>query len=456
MRHTLSFLVVMSCCSFGAQAASTDQLKALLEDGNYKEAYQSSRKAMDSMGEPEFDFYQGIAALEAGAPGEAVMALERYVLVFPDNRNARFNLARAYYALGEETNARQEVEGLLSSATGEDKEALLAFLDGIKAKESRYRAVGSLWLDMGIGWDNNVNSGVNADRIVDIPGVVSAPVDGSGLSVRRRSALNTFSVGAQGALPVASGVSLFALGVVDSRRYTARYMDQFNQVNVNASSGLTWMANDANLVRGSIDLARQWVDQQGYLFKYGTSGEWVQQISSRVKYTTSVQAGRMRYEDTSVHSLFDQSDTKSNSASSQRSGYYYGGGLGWGYGMEMPWQPTLSVSMSYLRESNTEHRPDYSRDVFTGRLVLSAQPVSPLYVALGVTGMRAEHDGKFGLIADVARKDTYYGVDALATYKIDRNWTLMGEAMLATQNSNIGLYDYNRNMISAKVRYEMN
>ena len=38
---------------------------------------------------PLFDFYFSIAALNAGAPGEGTLALERYLLQFPKNRSAQ-------------------------------------------------------------------------------------------------------------------------------------------------------------------------------------------------------------------------------------------------------------------------------------------------------------------------------------------------------------------------------
>ena len=81
-------------CSTGALAAPADDVKALLDQGKDREAYETGKAASDALGTPLFDFYFGIAALNAGVPGEGVLALERYLLQFPDNRSAQFQLAR--------------------------------------------------------------------------------------------------------------------------------------------------------------------------------------------------------------------------------------------------------------------------------------------------------------------------------------------------------------------------
>ncbi len=114
-------LTVACANAFGAVA---DDIKTLMEQNKFTEAYQLGKQNPDQLGDPLFDFYYGISALDAGVPGEGVLALERYILSFPDNRNARFNLARGYYILGEDQRARDEFEGLRSGADGEEAAAI--------------------------------------------------------------------------------------------------------------------------------------------------------------------------------------------------------------------------------------------------------------------------------------------------------------------------------------------
>ena len=67
-----ALLCIISASTF---AASADDIKALLQAGNPREAYDTGKSHAEELGSPLFDFYFGIAALDAGVPGEGVLAL---------------------------------------------------------------------------------------------------------------------------------------------------------------------------------------------------------------------------------------------------------------------------------------------------------------------------------------------------------------------------------------------
>ena len=59
-----------------AHAQSTvEQMKALIGSGDDGAAYALGRAASAELGDPSVDFYFGIAAVSAGAPGEGTLAL---------------------------------------------------------------------------------------------------------------------------------------------------------------------------------------------------------------------------------------------------------------------------------------------------------------------------------------------------------------------------------------------
>src|SRR3546814_19492098 len=60
--------------------------------GSYE---QLAAQAEGRIGDPEFDYQLGMAALDAGRYGEAVIALQRVLAVQPNNAPARAELARA-------------------------------------------------------------------------------------------------------------------------------------------------------------------------------------------------------------------------------------------------------------------------------------------------------------------------------------------------------------------------
>ena len=63
-------------------------------------------------GRPKFELWCGVAAVDVGRPGEGVLALERYVLQFPDDVRAQLELARAYFYARDDLRARQEFEAV--------------------------------------------------------------------------------------------------------------------------------------------------------------------------------------------------------------------------------------------------------------------------------------------------------------------------------------------------------
>ena len=118
--------IILSLATAGlanAYAAPADDVRGLLEAGKYSEAYQLGRQHGDALGQPAFDFYYGIAALDGGAPGEGVLALERFLIAAPDNRSARFHLARGYYILGEDQRARAEFNDIGQNTEGDEQQA---------------------------------------------------------------------------------------------------------------------------------------------------------------------------------------------------------------------------------------------------------------------------------------------------------------------------------------------
>ncbi|HEX2565736.1 MAG TPA: tetratricopeptide repeat protein, partial [Burkholderiales bacterium] len=107
-----STLAFMAALPISAQAATADDVKALVDQGKAADAYALGRQHPEELGNPAFDFYYGVAAVDSGHAGEGVLALERYVANFPDNQAARLELGRAYFVLGDDVRAREEFDNV--------------------------------------------------------------------------------------------------------------------------------------------------------------------------------------------------------------------------------------------------------------------------------------------------------------------------------------------------------
>ena len=264
-------LVCLLVAGVPVAAATVDDIETLLDRGKDREAYDAGRAAPDALGTPMFDFYFGIAALNAGAPGEGVLALERYLLHFPPNRSAAFRLARGYFILGEDQRAREEFSALASGASGADLDNINQFLDAIKARESRYRPTSSAFVELGAGYDTNINSGIRSGQVAGLPpGFIVAPGQSS---EQQADGFSTNGMGVQGVYPVAPGVSLYGGSQLSGRFHRKVSSDVFNQSQLGLQGGASVLTG-RNLYRMGVDFTHLLLGNQPYLNLVTLVGEW--------------------------------------------------------------------------------------------------------------------------------------------------------------------------------------
>lgn len=158
--------------------------RAALERGEGRTAYPPLKAAVGRYaGLPDFDRLLGEAALEAGEPGQAILAFERILAERPDDLRARADLGRALLAAGERDGARREFSTVAGQPIPEAvRRRIDGFLRAIDLAEPRPdRASFSGAVDLAVGWDDNVNFGsalgtwVLAGGTAVTPGAVSRP-----------------------------------------------------------------------------------------------------------------------------------------------------------------------------------------------------------------------------------------------------------------------------------------
>jgi Tfp pilus assembly protein PilF len=154
-------------------------------------------------GNPDFDYVYGIAALDAGHPAQAVVALRRALSVRPDFYTARAELGRALAAMGDLAGAKREFETVrnvpdLPPIARDAMGRQVTAIDQVVANQSAKRYSG--YLESSIGYDTNVNAGP-ADQALFIPGLgVSTTV--SPQSMPKKSGFYELAGGFSGVLPI--------------------------------------------------------------------------------------------------------------------------------------------------------------------------------------------------------------------------------------------------------------
>jgi tetratricopeptide (TPR) repeat protein len=419
-----------------AQGAPADEVRSLLDQGRAREAYDLARRHPEELGKPEFDFYYGIAAVDSGRAGEGVLALERYIVRFPDNDRARLELARAYFVLGELVRARDEFERVLRRNPPPQVQATIdRFMDSIRAQETRYRTTATFHVEVGGGYDSNVNSGIG-NPVISVPtlGVVQVAQAG----VKSADRFLHLGAGAQVSHPVAPGLSLIGGANAEGKLHSNTFDQQFDQTSITAYGGASYL-KERNLLRGTLSLSTLSVDYDRFRESVSLGGEWHRQLGEFDTASVFGQYARLEYPSSPV-----------------RDADFYGLGAGWRHAFVGALQPVFQVQALYGREENDAKpvRDDLSRDLYTLRGGLSLTPAPRWGISVGLTYTKSRFDEADPLFA-TRRDDDYYGAELGASYSLTKQLSVRLDYLHSDNKSNIALYDYSRDVITLRARFEM-
>jgi hypothetical protein len=423
------------CFSHLVVAAPVDDLRSLLSQGKAKEAYAVGIRHPDQLGDPAFDFQFGLAAINGGHAAEGILALERFIVQFPDNGVARAELARGYFILGDDARARQEFEALQKLNPPAQLAAVIdRYLEAIRARDASSRTSARAYVEAGIGHDSNSNSGVGSSNIV-LPTFGNVQVGPGG--VRISSMYQTIGAGGQVSVPIDAGLALTASANLESKTHTKALAGPFDLLSYGAAGGLTYLRGD-NLYRVMASHNQLEVDYVRFRRATGFSAEWTHQIDEFQTIGPSIQVGEYRY-------------TGFNEVRNAR---FTTLGVNYRRAFIHAWQPLLSVSASYGEERNVNARPDLGKSGIGLRAAIAFVPAQQWSVGAGLSYQESRYDAADPLLSPEKRLDRYYAADLTVTYALSRDWSLRGEALVASNRANIALYQYDRSQLAVKLRYE--
>lgn len=424
------FLVFLPAVAWPASVA--EDLKNLIEQGKLTEAYQLGQSHPDLLGDPDFDFFYGLAAVESGRLGEGVLALERYLLNFPENDRARLELARAYFLLGEDARARDEFVSIREK--NPPQQILLTidrYLDAIRIRQGRYETTSRFYIEGGFGRDSNVNSGV-ASSSINLPTLGNVFVSSTG--TRLSDKFLHLAAGGLITKPVAPGVSVFFSGDATLKNYQSE--TAFNQTMANLSGGGTWVMEE-NIYRAALSFNRAIIENDNFRDVTGISADWIRQLNKQQSVTTSISYALLDYQ----------------GSNSVRNADVTGLGLGFRQMFAGSWQPVMTVSGNYAQERNQENRGDLGRDLYGGNAQINFSPAAEWGINLGYTLSKSRYGGADPLMS-VTRADDYQSFDVALIRLIDRNWSVRAEVLKIKNTSNIALYEFTKDVFAIKLRHE--
>ncbi|MDW8469195.1 MAG: outer membrane beta-barrel protein [Burkholderiales bacterium] len=431
----LAGLIWLALWPWVVLASPADEVRRLVEAGRSAEAYALGRGHPEEFGKPEFDFYFGIAAIDAGHAGEGVLALERYVVQFPENMRARLELARGYFVLGELVRAREEFEAVAAKSPPPAVMANIErFLDAIRAQESRYQTSATAYLEVGAGLDSNVNSGVSGPTI-NVPTLGDVQLVAAGVKTGDR--FLHLGAGGQISRPVAPGVALLFGASYEGKFHGNAFDRQFDLASLAAWGGASWI-RDKDLVRGMLSYSTLEVQSDRLRNVAALSGEWHRQLDERSTVSGYAQFAALDYPNQPV-----------------RDADFYSLGVGWRRAILHRLQPIVQVQALVGRETNdaVPVRHDLSRRLYTLRASASLVPAPRWALSAGVNYTRSRYREEDALFL-ARRRDGYAALEVGASYRLSRQLSVRAEYLRAENRSNIALYRYDRDLFGVKLRYE--
>lgn len=416
-----------------ADAAPADDLRKLLEQGKHAEAYRAARLSPTELGDPPFDFYFGVAAVNSGKASEGVLALERYLLNFPDNQTARLELARGYYLLGDDGRAREEFAAILTTKTpGDIARVVREYLAAIDARAAKHKTTYAFSIELGGGRDSNVQSGVS-DPNISLPIFGDITLADSAIALGDRFA--NVALAGRVSVPVRANWNAFAQVSADLKQY--RTADVYDQNTFSGAAGFT-VARGQSLYKFTLGKTTQTLDNANYRDTWSLGGDYGHQFASAGVFTLGAQAAKFSYSgdnairDATYYSL---------------QGLYrhpFGGAL----------RGELEASLSVAREDVTRVGFEaLSRDLWGGRFGVSVSPLAALTIASGATYLKSSYRAADPLLL-VTRDDDYTAFDLSVNYAFSPQWSARGEYQVARNKSNLPLYIYKRRIGQFKLRYD--
>ena len=396
------------------------ELERLLRQGQAQAAYAlATRHRADREGDPYFDYRYGVAAIDSGNISEGIFALERVLLVFPEDDRARLELARGYFLLEEYARARTEFSAVLKREPPQSVQATIGqYLDAIRVQERRYRTSSSAYVEVGYGYDSNVNSAPpDANFLVPaLPGFTARLDPGA---TEQADYLFQIQAGAQAQQPYAPGRSLYA-GVDISQRLNQTH-NEFDTGWITGRAGWSGIAGK-NRFRAGLQAQYFQLDYRDYRNLFGINGDWRHALNRTNELIGFVSADVLRYPGQGI-----------------RNSNLYNLGMAWKRKFQARTRPELLLSLYGGYEDANSHEEAAQaiaqRNILGSRLTARFTPWRKLGVHGSGAWQRSHYIGS-DILFQTRREDNFYSLETGFTYLLYRHWSLRGDLYYYRNDSN--------------------
>ena len=405
----------------GTQSASADTESVF-------EALYAQREAR--AGDPAFDYQLGIAALDAGRFGEAIIALQRVLALQPDNAAARAELARAYALAGDIDTAREQFATVVDDPTLPDP-VRQRFTGFVRQFDKQIEGGGSDvsgFVDARLGYDDNINTATAQDSIV-IPlfSFLGAGQLGAAAQAQNDEYYEV-TAGVSGVTAIGRQDRLFASALGSWRDNLSS--DAFDQAALTATAGYAHTFANRDVASLSGQVQRFWLDTDGFRSSVGAIAQYTKPLAKGRALSVSAQWNRLNFDGDPL-----------------RDADRFAAGVGFV-------GKTFAANISGGKEETLRRAGDAQSFGFVAANIGAEVPVSERIALVGGAAFDLRRHDKSDPLFLTERDDERLDLRAGVKVAVLGNFFLQPSATYTRNWSNIPLFDFERWTVSVGARFE--
>ena len=421
--------------------SKSDEAYALLESMEFEHA-----------GDPRFDYMMGIAALDSGNPARATFALERALSINPEFTAAHLEMGRAYLHLNDLQRAKTEFETTLAqNPSDEVRTDIKGYLAEITAKTNVRKTRLSGYIALAVGQDSNVNSSTSESqvRVFDPPNWVIRPLD----PVNVQMSDNYYAT--EAGIHIDQDLSTH-WGVFASAKYRQQTLiDQkaFDTADLGVRAGFRYQTPSNRFRVNAV------IDSQNYggtrnSATNGIYSDWLHKFTPSDQLNIFIQSLQYRY----VDPLLKPNDINQQAI-----------GLGWMHGLEdgnttlfgsiysgseKDVSPIINTNMPGfgLITLNADGGRNDGEKTFSGVRLGGQAAYSKKATVFANAGFQTGDYGKENPLFQITRADQLFDLKLGMNWHLDKSWTITPQVTYLNNESNIGIYTYDRTDVSLTLR----
>lgn len=435
--QSIPLVLLVSSTLTWADDSAIAAAKQAFNQQNFKKVYELLAPMENEFsGDPELDFVFGYSGVEVGDVTRGVFALERVLAQNPNNQQARAEIAKAHFKLGENDSAKEELNNLLSqNPDAEVKNAINRYMNAID-KALGLTTTFNAYLDFGIGYDSNINSATSSNSIL-APGILpGVPFALSNNSQEKSDNFTTLTGGVSFRAPINQALSAFGGLNLSNRMNQQDTIFDTTMLDANVGIKYQYLKNSVSAAWQSSTFE---LDGARFRNSNGATLQWQHDLDDKNQLSLYGQMAELEYKGAKIRDA-DR--------------YVLGGG--WIHLFEGDKSPILFISPYVGKEETHRNAGDFlSFDMFGLRLggQLSFTPKWVGYANIGYE--KRDYDSQDPIFLKT-RDDDQYEFTLGARYIPIKDWLIKPQISYIDNQSNITLNDYDRTVISINFRHDFN